>query len=38
MARYMAEKQSRQADEGKVGGVTPENLEVLRERLKGVPQ
>lgn len=37
MARYTAEKQAHQADDGKVGGVTPENLKILRERLKGVP-
>lgn len=35
MARYMMMRAERQEEEGKVGGVSPENLELLRARLRG---
>lgn len=33
MARYAQLRADQKADEGKVGGVTPENLAILHERL-----
>lgn len=35
MARYAQQRADAQAEEEKVGGVTPENLAILRERIRG---
>ena len=35
MARYVQQRADQQQTEGAVGGVSPENLETLRARLRG---